>query len=154
MASMIHYGVDLCHRIPLLSRAGFEVLDCGSLPRFRQLLANPVDAILLAEEPSQRLIFTARNLSSAPLVYFAPDASATRDDRFDLVIEPLTPPELWIASVQGLLMNSRGIQAGSASLRDRSASLRAESAAVRQETKKLVLKARHGRSPKNRDGAT
>ncbi len=148
MASVIHYGFDSCHRIPLLSRAGFDVAGCDSLAGLRNLLEQSVfDAILLTESPAEPLIHTARRLSTAPLVWFPSDPSTERDERFDLIIPPLTRPEEWIASVQNLLTESRKIQAQSAALRAESESLRAASAAVRQRKQSLFLRWKDTRRP-------
>ena len=41
-ARVIHFGEDLCHRIPLLRRAGFKPVRCRSLGELRTLLSARV----------------------------------------------------------------------------------------------------------------
>jgi hypothetical protein len=148
MAIVIHYGLDHCHRIPLLSGAGFDVTDCASLPALQRLLEqSPIDAILVTEFPSDELIHAARRLSTAPLVWFPPDPSTISDDRFDLVIPPLTSPEEWIASVRALLAESRKFHAQSATFRADSGLFRA--AAVRQEKQSWIRRLKDARRPRS-----
>lgn len=141
--SLIHYGIDQNFRIPLLTRSGFDVTEGDSLPSFTQLLKlSAFDAILLAKAPTPTLIRTSRRLSCAPLIYFAADQSHPDDARFDLVIEPLTPPDEWIESVRGLLYESRRIVAKSAQLREETLRLRAESTAARAAAQVSVERAK------------
>jgi len=146
MASVVHYGIDSCHRIPLLSLAGFEVADCDSLAAFQHLLeVSAFDAILVTETPCDALLHTAHRLSDAPLVWFPSDPFPESDSRFDLVIEPLTPPREWIASMERLLIESGRIHAEAAALRAASESLRAASARVRAETRRRIQQLRANR---------
>lgn len=148
-ASVVHYGIDQSCRIPLLRYTGFEVAECESLLRLRQLLrAGDFDGILVAESPSTALIRTSRQLSAAPLIYFASDATAIHDRDFDLIIEPFTPPDEWIRSVQNLLERSGRIRSQSGRLREASVQLRAESAAIRAATRASLQRSRDRRNPK------
>jgi hypothetical protein len=155
-ASIVHYGVDQSCRVPLLQHTGFEVADCESLPLLRQLLRSTVfDGILIAVPPTTELIRTSRRLSGAPLIYFASDSTAICDPRFDLVIEPFTRPDEWIASVHKLLEESLRIRAESdllrtqsGCIREESLRLRTESAALRDSAKANIQRSKDCRNPK------
>lgn len=137
MAKVVHYGFDSCHRIPLLSSAGFEVAGCDSASGIRRLLmAAPYDAVLFAEFPSAPLLRITRSFSTAPLIWFPADPLAIADDRFDLVIPPLTPPREWIASIRKLLTETRRIHAES---------IRPDSVTARKETHLRIERLRDSR---------
>lgn len=147
MASVIHYGVDTCHRITLLRQVGVDVAACPSLPDLRHLLEKRAfDAILLTESPTDPLIHTARRLSNAPLIWFCEDPFSDRDPRFDLVIPPLTPPAEWLASMKRLLGETRRIRAQSIPIRTDSESLRA-AAADRRPARPRLQRGKDTRHP-------
>lgn len=146
MASVVHYGLDSCHRIALLCSAGFDVAGCDSVPTFQRLLETAsYDAILIADPPIEPLIRTARRLTAAPLIWFPTDPATVSDPRFDLVIPPLTNPREWIDDMRRLLATSRRIVARSALLGAQSEALRAESAALRKVTRLRIEQIRDTR---------
>jgi hypothetical protein len=141
MATVIHFGEDICFRLPVLKYAGYAVEECDSMERFSSLLRWNPDAVLLEEEPLVPVFEAsslARTQSSASLVLFrhAILGGVPHHD-FDLIIPPLTTPEEWLTDIAALLERSRVIRTQSEALHRQSAALRQNSAAVRELTREI-----------------
>lgn len=133
-ATVLHFGADICQRLPLLNSVGYSVKVCPTLPEFRSLIRQKADAeaVLVASERSRErreVISLTRENTHARLILFASYSGAYQSE-FDLVIEPLTPPEEWLRRVVAFIeLNAR-----SKSIRERSEQLLKECESVRQQS--------------------
>jgi hypothetical protein len=138
-ASVIHFGVDDCHRIKVLEIAGYFVRNCGSLRQLRATLLeeNSAAAVFMSEGdgvPPRAAILIARTHSSAPVVLFKGPCGYCEESEFDLVVPTLTPPEIWLNELNSLVARSKDIRSRSQSLIRQSAELRRLSGGARQKS--------------------
>ena len=141
---IIHYGVDDCHRVPVLQFAGYAISDCrSSIAQLRAVLqstqnAGAVVMTGIEELAPQRAVSIARSISTAPLVLFPGNASGIVEPEFDLVIPALTPPEQWLSEMAELIDRCFVT-------RDRTRALSAQAALLRQETAQAAQKSQQER---------
>jgi hypothetical protein len=138
--TVVHFGEDICYRLPVLRSAGYAVEQCDSLEHFSMFLAWDPDVVVLEEEPLvplRKAISFTRARSNASLVLFRHDLGTTLVEECDLVIPTLTAPEEWLVEIATLLERSRIIRADSQTLVQKSALLREDSAAVRELTREI-----------------
>ena len=112
IAKVIHFGTDDCHRLMVLRSAGYAIENCGSLAQLRARLADgaPADALLMTDGEGISLydaVAVARAHSSLPVVLFRSTNLAYEESGFDLVVQCLTPPEVWLSDVDALIERSR-----------------------------------------------
>jgi hypothetical protein len=138
--AILYVGEDICHRIPVMERAGIVVLqsEC-SIDRVRQVLAksNNFAAVTFHNDlvaPASEVVTTVRELSRAPLILFRNPLVDCDDWLFDLVISVPTPPEVWASSLgtaireeHHLRERSQKLPQDCATLRDVARSLRGTS---------------------------
>jgi hypothetical protein len=139
-ATVVHFGEDICYRLPVLRSAGYTVEQCDSLEHFSTFLAWGPDMVVLEEEPLvplRKAISFTRARSKASVVLFRHDTGTMLLEECDLVIPTLTAPEEWLVEIATLLEQSRTIRADSQALAQKSASLREGSAAVREMTREI-----------------
>jgi len=111
-ARVIHFGLDDCHRLMVLESAGYAVEDCDCLVRLRALLADgaPVAALLVSDGDRvllHEVVALARTQSSVPIILF-PNANVSLENAgVDLVVDCLTPPDVWLNDVEGLIEKTR-----------------------------------------------
>jgi len=134
-AKIIHFGPDDCHRAMVLRSAGYSVDDCTSLVQLRACLAAGAmaDALLLTDAQDlqpQEAIAMARSESSLPVVLFRSTNQSYEETGADLIVHCLTPPEVWLNEVEGVIERSRAIRARSQSLTRQSEQLRRESEVI------------------------
>jgi hypothetical protein len=153
---IIHYGVDDCHRVPVMQFAGYVIAECqSSIAQLRAALQSTQDAGAVVmtgiEDLSpQRAVSIARSRTTAPLVLFPQGTSSIFEPEFDLVVPALTPPEQWLSEMAELIDRTLDI-------RFRCQALRAHSALLREETATAIKKSRQERMrsrmeiAKNRD---
>jgi hypothetical protein len=130
-ARVIHFGPDDCHRLMVLRSAGYSVDDCGSLLQLRACLASGAipDALLMSDGGPvmpEEAIALARTHVSLPVILFRNTTLTYEESGIDLVVPSLTPPEIWLIEVEGLIEKSRTLRTVSESLIDRSARHRRE----------------------------
>ena len=111
-ARVVHFGEDLCHRIPLLRRAGFSAVRCKDQGELRQALelGGAADAVLIVDTPAidaRQVRQLARSLSSAPLVLFSKWGREQTDTAYDLVVHSLTPPDEWVEKLTDLIAREK-----------------------------------------------
>ena len=111
-ARVIHFGPDDCHRLMVLESAGYVVGDCDCLAQLRKLLADgSAAAALLVSEGDrvslQDVVAEARAHSSIPVILFASSNLSYADAGLDLVVDCLTPPEIWLNNVEIVIEKSR-----------------------------------------------
>lgn len=139
-ATVVHFGVDICYRLPVLRSVGYAVEQCDSIEHFSTFLAWDPDMVVLEDEPLvplRKAISFARARSSASLVLFRNDTATMLVEECDLIIPSLTAPEEWLGEMATLLEQSRTIRADSQALLRKSASLRQDVAAVREMTREI-----------------
>jgi hypothetical protein len=133
--SVIHFGEDICFRLPVLESAGYEVADCHSVEMLSAALSKFPEAVLLEEEPKllvEAAAFLTRSRSAASLILFRSEVDSFKAGDFDLIIPSLTPPDEWLTEIATLLERSRTIRMNSQTLHKASSSLRQDSAALRK----------------------
>ena len=141
-ARIIHVGKDEWHRLSVLRRAGLSVQQCGSVEELSDILrtgTNP-DAVVVSQSLSLNASAepqAIKSLVSCPTILF-PSDSYTSSRGCDLVIAPLTTPDLWLRQIWALILESRKVKAQSRKLRERSAELRHESAEARRVTRERI----------------
>jgi hypothetical protein len=120
--TIIHFGLDDCHRILVLTNAGYAVESCTSLSQLRAaLLKHPhIDAIVLAESDE----FTFDEAASlirwncgAPVVLF--EAQPAHRGRTDvaLSVSGLTGPDVWLEQIRELIEFSHALPSKSRTVR-------------------------------------
>jgi hypothetical protein len=133
---IVHYGVDDCHRVPVLTFAGYSIADCRSIVQLRAALQSTEEAgaVVMTEIEDlapHRAVWIARWASAAPLVLFPSRTSRIFEPEFDLVVPALTPPEQWLSEMAELIDRSFELRARSQILKAQSACLREEAARAR-----------------------
>jgi CheY-like chemotaxis protein len=109
---IVHFGQDDCRRLMILRNAGYTVQQYSSeaeLVRSSESGAL-VDLICVSEgplpPPSETLI-TVKTNCLAPVILFRTTTLAHSDFKFDLEIDPQTPPNQWLSDVETLLAASK-----------------------------------------------
>lgn len=146
-SAVLYVGDDICHRIPVMERAGIVVLhaDC-SVVGVRSWFAKAGDFSAVAFHndlfsPQGTVVTTARELSRAPLILFKNPAIDCDDSLFDLVISVPAPPDAWSKSLKQAIEEAHQVQEYSRQLRQQSAAARDVSRSLR------ALSMRNGISP-------
>jgi hypothetical protein len=96
----------------VLESAGYVVEDCDCLVQLRVLLADgaAVAALLVSEGDQvllQDVVAEARAHSSMPVILFPHSNLSYGDAGVDLVVDCLTPPEVWLNDVETLIEKTR-----------------------------------------------
>lgn len=107
--TVLYLGADECLRIPVLQIAGFRVARCASVTELERHLADApaIGAVVFEEErgtTANAAAELARQASTAALVLFRHPAGDSSEAKFDLVIDPATPPARWLQQVAQLLL--------------------------------------------------
>jgi hypothetical protein len=105
---LIHFGSDDCHRVNVLRSAGYSVEECRSMRALREALSadRKPDAVFITEREDDSpgdAISLAKSQSTAPVILFRCSHGNLSDERFDLVIEALTPPQRWLQEIDELI---------------------------------------------------
>jgi len=137
-ASVLHFGTDLCCRLPVLNSVGYSVEVCPTLPEFRTAikLRADADAVLVASEhisEHREVISLTRENTHAGLILFDPYSSNAHKREFDLVITSGMHPEEWLRAIAGVIEQSRGLNERSRAIREQSAQLIRDCKLVREE---------------------
>jgi hypothetical protein len=117
-ARVIHFGVDKCHRLNVLKRAGYAVDACSSLVQLRHALQSEIDAdvVMMSDDdgsvPSEAIALTHAE-SLIPVIFFPSTDRSEETAGFDLVVPTFTPPEDWLLDLAILIVRSRAIRARS-----------------------------------------
>lgn len=112
LAKVIHFGPDYCHRMMVLRSAGYAVEDCESLLQLGTCLSAgaSADAVLMSDGEGVSLreaATVARSHSALPLILFRNTNQPYDEALFDLVVQSLTPPEVWLNDVDALIERAR-----------------------------------------------
>lgn len=139
-ARILHFGEDAYYRLEVLKLAGYETNLCSSeLELVEQVEAVAPAAVLCFRVPAK--LQELRSQTKIPFVTFGGSRASARAESFDLIIEPVTKPDVWLAQLSEIVQRSRElressdlIRSQSRQLRSASESLRRESEAVRKES--------------------
>jgi hypothetical protein len=151
-SSLVHFGVDSCFRLPVLRSAGFRISECDVLDELPIALASDPDAIVLEEEPQflmEQAIALTRLQSTAPLIVFASE-TLRQAPPVDLVIRPLTTPEMWLWEIESLIARCQQLRAEAREIRQASAALFRSVAATRQASRETREQSVHQREKMRR----
>jgi len=112
IAKVIYFGPDECHRLMVLQSAGYAVEECESLIQLRAMLAKVagVDAVLMSDREGvspREALAAAKTHSSFPVILFRNTNMAYEESGFDLVVDCLTPPDVWLNDVDVLIERTR-----------------------------------------------
>lgn len=139
-AAILHVGEDICRRIPVLERAGFDVLCSEQSPAgiAKTCTAGRTFSAIFFQNAFQPvpgpLIDAAMKYSTAPLVLFENPSVDSDITRFDLVVPGYTSPQIWLKCLQELISKS-------ITLPDSSMPLREDCFALRRHSRELRVKA-------------
>ena len=112
LAKVIHFGPDYCHRMMVLKSAGYAVEDCETLLQLGTTLSAgaSADAVLMSDGEGvspREAAALARRHSRLPLILFRNTNQAYDETGFDLIVQSLTPPEVWLNDVDALIERAR-----------------------------------------------
>jgi hypothetical protein len=137
-AHVIHFGVDIAARVPVMQSAGFQVDLCSSIDSLiKRLERRSVDAVVVPDKPGlrlARLVTVVRSCPPTSLILFADGLRRTDGAEVDLVIPALTSPQEWLAKIAELIAQTKALRAESQLLCAEASLLRGESRAVRNRS--------------------
>jgi hypothetical protein len=141
-ANIVYFGVDTCHRLPVLMRSGYTVENCYSALQLEAVFDSscPAEAVLMTDHKGklpQDAITLTRSRSVAPLILFRDSNRSYAETAFDLVVPSLTPPGQWLEQVALLLEESRVLRAKSELLRAESRMLQHEAILLQRDAAEL-----------------
>src|SRR5690348_11427622 len=115
MARIIHVGEDYWFRAKVLRRSGLEVDVCKSTEEFQTLLRTGTtpDEVVISESPflHTSTAATVRKLvHECPVIVFPRDGQQPKEDEFDLVVRPLSPPWEWLPQLSCMIEASRQVR--------------------------------------------
>ena len=150
-AHVIHFGEDSCHRLQVLNSAGYSVQNCVTLVQLGSTLSthDDIEAVFFTEMhalSAERAVSLVRSSSSSPLILFRESEANLEEKKFDLVIQALTPPNVWLQYTHDLIEQSKMLRSESSSLIEESRVLRGVSAEVRRKSREEQERSRRQRS--------
>ncbi len=115
VAKAIHFGVDDCHRVLVLQRAGYDVKQSPSLDALIIALQNErrAAAVFISEGDraiTERAADLVRRFSPARVILFRSSQRAIDEGKFDRVYATLTPPQNWLLATAESIRMSRSRQ--------------------------------------------
>lgn len=106
-AKLVYFGVDTCHRLPVLRRAGYLVENCRSAEHLGALLGSgEIDAVLTTDRDGDvpdQMVELIRAQWTVPVILFRDSNRNCNERRFDLVIAALTSPPRWLGELGALI---------------------------------------------------
>ena len=141
-ANLVYFGVDTCHRLRVLARAGYTVENCYSALQLEAVFDSscPAEAVLMTDHEGklpQDAITLTRSRSDAPLILFRDSNHSYAETAFDLVVPSLTAPGQWLKQIAVLLEESRLVRGKSALLRAESRILQHEAILLQRDAAEL-----------------
>ena len=135
-ATLLHLGSDPCHRIAVLKKIGYEVIElpCRHQPPNRRFGA--LDGIVVNEDPCHQSL-TPELIDPehlVPRILFQGFTGTEIPEPYDLVVPVFTNPANWVPQVRALIARSQQLQSQSKVIRSASAALRDASACLREES--------------------
>jgi hypothetical protein len=150
MAGVLYVGEDLCRHIPIMECDGHAVSrsERSAVAVLTVLRENPPFDAITFEHHTQPLpggmVPAVRQHSASPLVLFENPYIAQLygfdhdDDAFDLIIPSLTPPLIWLKTLNALIEECRELRDASMKLRQKTAATRSETDALLRSSKALL----------------
>lgn len=149
-AHVIHFGEDSCHRLQVLHSAGYSVQNCVTLVQLGSTLSShDIEAVFFTEMQfvsAEKAVSLVRSSCSAPLILFRESEANFEEKKFDLVIQALTPPNVWLQCTHDLIAQSKILQSEASSLIEEARVLREVSAEVRRKSREAQEQSRDRRS--------
>ncbi|KAA6465235.1 hypothetical protein DYQ86_04630 [Acidobacteria bacterium AB60] len=132
-ARVLHFGPDTLHRAQVLRAAGYEVEQCTTLTDFASALrlGRKAQVICISEEedcPSEGAIAIAAMYATAPIVLFSASTHHRIQRAWDLEVQPLTHPKVWLADLATLVRMTAATIAAPKDLRRQREQVRDEAA--------------------------
>ena len=145
--TILHIGNDICQRIPVMRSVSLAVFQAeDSIPAMLKAFAggDSFSAITFHADisaPSSSVVWQARRLSAAPLVFFEnPWVYYERSYfDFDVVIPTLAPPNFWLKKLHDVIEISRELRERSSQLRQECAIIRSAYQAIRAVSDRAVV---------------
>jgi hypothetical protein len=137
--SILHFGRDSFHRVPVLESAGYRITECRSAIQLRSMLRTGTfaDAVILTEGfyslPAGENSVT-RSESPIPLILFEEADQPRSESDFDLIVPAHVPAAQWLGDIEDLIAKSRAI-------RLRSEELIARSQVLTRQARQIVERA-------------
>lgn len=138
-ARVLHFGSDDCNRLAVLQQAGYEASVCRSAPELVQRVeAGSLDAVLFPQVPAKRVrIHELRTRANIPFVLFGAPIDLGNPAPFDLIIEPITSPEVWLRRLSRTIEVFRRNRENSALVLSRSQTLLGDSKSLRRDSEEV-----------------
>lgn len=135
-ARILHFGDDACHRLTVLEQAGYQASVCRTGRELVQRVREDgLDAVLFPRLPAVRLrVDELRRETRVPFVLWSAEEDVIRAGTFDLVVDPITDPRIWLRKLEETIRRSREIRERSALILGQSQALRSESEILRRES--------------------
>jgi hypothetical protein len=142
---VIHFGPDECYRTPIMRAAGYDVTQCDSIDELQSALksSDATDLICISEsyqQPREDALAISRTMSTAPVVLFRSTMHRYISDRFDLEIDTLATPDVWLVHMKSLIERPRAVRERSQEMIGRSKKPNAESAVAVAESRVLRMR--------------
>lgn len=139
--SLVHFGLDDCHRILVLEQAGYKVDDCQSVRSLLSVLIRfpEPDAVAIAENIEidvDEALSLVRSHSTAPTVLFRCSNANCAESAFNLVVPSLTDPRVWLDDLAELIDRSRMLRSYARLVQQQSALIRESAAQAREKSLK------------------
>ena len=105
---VLHYGADSSFRTEVLRFAGYDVEECTCAAEFVRRLRSGWNADLICitespDAPAEGALAMANSFSSAPVVLFRVSNHSYIQRTWDLEVQPLTSPSVWLKDVATLV---------------------------------------------------
>lgn len=174
-ASVLYFGPDEWNRVQVFESAGYAVQQCLKISDLESELKKSLPAVVVMNsfahvsfKPALELVHA--QAASARIIAFPSPGESGFEKSVDLVVPPLTPPEVWLEDLAALLQRTRAVmeqaisvhersqtlllqlsdvRERAAATRENSAAARAKSAAARQKVLILGANAGTGIDPEN-----
>ena len=142
-ALILYVGDDTCSRVRIFERAGLGVIRSRCTVKDIEDAVkgiSTIDAAVFHNDhcPIDSEIFPAiHGLISGPLILFETPDIACDESAFDLVIAPLTPPQIWLSEIAAAIHMCRYHVGRSRELCAEAANARMKSHAIRLASSRL-----------------
>ncbi len=105
---IVHFGKEDLYRVMVLRQAGYKVQTCSSVAELMHAFESGTLVALICisegtEPPPSEALMIAKTNCLAPVILFRSTSRTYSDFRFDLEIEPLTPPDRWLSEIERIL---------------------------------------------------
>lgn len=136
-ASVLYFGPDKWNRVQVLQSAGYAVQQCLKISDLESELKKSLPAVVVMNSSAHASFTPALELvraqaASAHVIAFPSPGETGFEKSVDLVVPPLTPPEVWLEDLAALLPNTRAVMEQAISIHERSQTLLRQLTDVRE----------------------